>query len=68
VIYKIKRALRGRRVVLVYEAVSGRGHFALDVEAIGNQARSNAVLLGYMYTPYTAQTVWAPADSAVVRR
>lgn len=33
--------------------------FALDAEAIGNQARSNAVLLGYMYTPYTAQTGWA---------
>ena len=32
--------------------------FALDVESTGNQARSNAVLLGYMYTPYTAQTVW----------
>jgi MtrB/PioB family decaheme-associated outer membrane protein len=32
--------------------------FALDAEAIGNQARSNAVLLGYLYTPYTAQTGW----------
>jgi len=32
--------------------------FALDAESTGNQARSNAVLLGYMYTPYTAQTGW----------
>ena len=32
--------------------------WALDAESIGNQVQSNAVLLGYMYTPYTAQTGW----------
>ena len=32
--------------------------FALDAESTGNLARSNAVLLGYLYRPYTAQTGW----------
>jgi MtrB/PioB family decaheme-associated outer membrane protein len=32
--------------------------FALDAESTGNVARSNAVLIGYLYRPYTAQTGW----------
>ena len=35
--------------------------FSLDVESVttgGQPATSNAVLLGYMYRPYTAQTGW----------
>ena len=32
--------------------------FALDAESIKNAVTSQAVLLGYMYTPYTAQTGW----------
>jgi len=32
--------------------------FALDAESIKNAVTSSAVLLGYMYTPYTAQTGW----------
>ncbi|HEX5069259.1 MAG TPA: MtrB/PioB family outer membrane beta-barrel protein [Vicinamibacterales bacterium] len=32
--------------------------FALDAESVGNGVTNQAVLLGYMYTPYTAQTGW----------
>jgi MtrB/PioB family decaheme-associated outer membrane protein len=32
--------------------------FALDAESIDKGVTSQAVLLGYMYTPYTAQTGW----------
>lgn len=32
--------------------------FALDAESVKNAVTSSAVLLGYMYTPYTAQTGW----------
>jgi hypothetical protein len=32
--------------------------FALDAESTTNLALSNAVLLGYLYRPYTAQTGW----------
>lgn len=32
--------------------------FALDAESTKNLALSNAVLLGYLYRPYTAQTGW----------
>jgi hypothetical protein len=32
--------------------------FALDAESVKNAVTSQAVLLGYMYTPYTAQTGW----------
>jgi MtrB/PioB family decaheme-associated outer membrane protein len=32
--------------------------FALDAESTPNLARNNAVLLGYLYRPYTANTFW----------
>jgi hypothetical protein len=32
--------------------------FTLDVEANPELVRGQAVLMGYLYTPYTAQTVW----------
>jgi len=32
--------------------------FALDAESTPNLARTNAVLLGYLYRPYTANTFW----------
>ena len=32
--------------------------FTLDTESTPNLARTNAVLLGYLYRPYTANTVW----------
>ena len=32
--------------------------FTLDAESTPNLARTNAVLLGYLYRPYTANTVW----------
>jgi MtrB/PioB family decaheme-associated outer membrane protein len=33
--------------------------FALDAESTPDLARTNAVLLGYLYRPYTANTIWA---------
>ena len=33
--------------------------FALDAESTPDLARTNAVLLGYLYRPYTANTFWA---------
>jgi MtrB/PioB family decaheme-associated outer membrane protein len=32
--------------------------FALDAESTTNLARSSAILIGYLYRPYTAQTGW----------
>jgi hypothetical protein len=32
--------------------------FTLDAEANPELARGQALLLGYLYTPYTANTVW----------
>jgi MtrB/PioB family decaheme-associated outer membrane protein len=32
--------------------------FTLDAESTPNLARPNAVLIGYLYRPYTANTVW----------
>jgi hypothetical protein len=33
--------------------------YTLDAEAQSELVRGQAVLLGYLYRPYTAQTVWA---------
>jgi MtrB/PioB family decaheme-associated outer membrane protein len=33
--------------------------FTLDAESTPNLARSSALLMGYLYRPYTANTIWA---------
>jgi len=55
-VYNVNRRV-GIGVSYWYEKY-GVQDFALDAESVGNAVTSQAVLLGYMYTPYTAQTGW----------
>ena len=36
--------------------------FTLDAEANPDLVRGQALLLGYLYRPYTTNTIWAPDD------
>ena len=54
---RCRRAYVGRAVLLV-RTIYRVQDFTLDIDANPALVRGQALLIGYLYQPYTAHTVW----------